>query len=300
MEKNAKDPHAAPGVFASDAKKKPAARLSESERPRFVIENHEDQVYHDKEAGELGHEPEYFAFMNKVWTFNRRMRWIDAPNDTTICCCDGGDLPLTGNHQVSEWFSEPANEVSNDGEHLRFTKRSQRRRDCVALPAFQFHIDQHPILELEVSEANADWQFCVMIKGRGGAPFLSSDWKQGAGRLSFYIDRELRERGHQNHYAELHFVMGVWCDSETASANVRFKVQLKAKPAVVPCLPVIRTTTTASSDGVPVAALVTDETGKYLGSGQVNVTAIIGEKTIPMSEKDGVWTVRLKGLSEGA
>ncbi|MBI3987278.1 MAG: hypothetical protein HY343_10175 [Lentisphaerae bacterium] len=265
----------------------------------YLLESREDEIYHDIVIDRLGAEPEYYAFVGKVWEFNRAMEWRLLENDTLLCYCKGGDLPLTGIHQVSTWHTEPANRIDNREQETRFVKKSaNRRKDCAVLPAFQFAVAQHPEAELTVGAAAAEWQFCVLIKGRSGPPLLSSGWQKGEAVMQFNLAEALRRKGYRLHYAELHFALGV--RSLAAEAAVTFTLRLLARPAIIPCLPVIRTLHASRSEGVPIAAVVLNEKGERQSGREVGVAAAIdGRKEQPLDEHDGVWTTRLTGLSEG-
>ena len=216
---------AVPGL-ESDNRVTRDRRNEEVRRPRYVLEGHEDEVYHDlpSHLGARATNPEYHAFVGKSWVFNRAMCWTEAPGDTLICHSAGGDLGLTGGNGVSEWFSDPVNIVTadDDGGSTRFLRRSQRRRDCVVLPAFQFNIEQHPKVRLAVTEATSDWQFCVLMKGRAGAPLLASPWQTGPGESVFDLHTALRDHGFALHFPELFFVIGTWSTEIEAEASVHF------------------------------------------------------------------------------
>ena len=265
----------------------------EPERPRYVLENHEDDLYHNQEAGGRGDEPEYCALLGKVWTFNRAMRWARTEGGNIICHCGGADLTLTGEGQVSAWHSAPANVIESDGEFTRFVKKSTAsRRDCAVVPSFQFQLDEHPTIEVTVEEATDDWQFVALVKGRAGPPIASSEWQRGAGTAKLDVAVELARRGYSLHYAELHLAIGVWSASAEAESSVRFRVRMPARPALVPCLPVVRTEESARS-GVPIAAVVTG------ARGEVQVRAEFANGAVDLAETDGVWTGRLDGLGVG-
>ena len=237
------------------------------ECPVYVLENHEDEVYHELRLPELATEPEYCAFLDQTWVFNRAMQWHQAPGDTLICACEGGELWLTGEQGVSRWFSDPCNGIELSGDRtMRFTRRSPRQRDCVVLPAFQFHLDQHPLVDLVVSAATTDWQLCVMVKGRSGPPLLASPWQRGSGSFEVDVSRVLRQRGFDLHYAELHFAVGLWNATPSDQEAIAFDLRLRAAPAIVSCLPVIRHCE-ASAAGVPVSAVVTDASGTRMREG---------------------------------
>jgi hypothetical protein len=81
-------------------------------RPKYVWENREDTLYHEMWYSDTNkvHAPEVQAIMRGPWVFNRAMKWLEAGNDTLIAFSDAGNLPLTGERQVSRWYSDPANE----------------------------------------------------------------------------------------------------------------------------------------------------------------------------------------------
>ena len=291
---------------------------AESEtRPTHAWENWEDLIYHDLDypmtwsgtkptesplpnAGELMKLPEFRAFMQRNWVFNRAMRWHDAGLDGCIVCYSGVEnLSLTGEHQVSAWHSDDKNSLTHSGAFTKFEKKADRRRDCAVLPAFQFHVGQHPKLELTVSEATGDWQFCGSIKGRSGSPFISTGWQNGSGKFSFDLAGELAKRGYNLNFAELHFVMGMWTKEPMNASSVTYQAELHGKPAIVTCLPVIRTRETATREGIPIAAVALNQQGERLGRNQVKLFALAGSQRIRLEENDGFWKGTLKGLKEG-
>ncbi len=273
----------------------------EGPRPEFVWENREDVFYHDLSFpdGKITTAPEFVAFMGRAWVFNRAMEWR-REDGCILCYSVGGDLPLTGANAVSAWHSDPTNLIEQAGEFTRFEKRSTvRRRDCIVLPAFQFHVGQHPKLELTVSDATGEWQFVVAIKGRAGAPLVSSRWQRGEGNFTFDLAEALRTRGYELNYPEVHFVLGVWAKDAESPSSVRFRVRLLGQPALVACLPVIRTATRASSAGVPIVAAALDKKGQRLKADRVKVFALVDGRRIPLGEQNGLWKASLRGLPTG-
>ncbi|NQU43373.1 hypothetical protein HQ520_08805, partial [bacterium] len=160
--------------------------IVETSRPQYALESHEDELYHElRVKDDLAHAPEFYAFLDHSWVFNRAMRWIETPGGGLICHEAAGDLLLSGRNGVSEWFTGPGNDLRHAGDETRFEKKSSRRRDCVVLPGFQFNVQQHPVVEVEMFEARGNWQFCALIKGRSGPPFLAGVWESGPGRARF-------------------------------------------------------------------------------------------------------------------
>lgn len=281
---------------------------AESLRPLYALENHEDEIYHSfpqhvKHINQLkinsATAPEYYSFVGQSWVFNRAMRWVDGPDGVLLCYSEGGPLSLTGSKGGSEWFSDPVNEISNDGGFTRFVRKSSRQRDCIVLPAFQFCLNQHPSISLEVSDADAPWQFCVLRKGRGGPPLLSSSWREGSARLDFDLAAELRKRGFNLHFAELFFVIGMWSADPAKATAIRFALRLDNVPAIIPSLPVIRTVSSTQKHGMPVAGLVLGKTGDCLRSDNVTLTAHWGAKSFKMLFKDSCWSVNIPQMSVG-
>ncbi len=287
--------------------------------PPFLFESHEDEVYHSLSVPSIGTNlksveaetvtgetarrptnPEFYAFLNQPWVFNTRMRWQEAPNDTLLCYCEGGPLPLTGREAVSRWFSDPKNRLAQheDGT-LCFDHGSERTCDAAVLPGLQFSVEQHPVWHLKMLRADADWQCCVYIKGRSGPPFLATDWQQGAGGVSLDLAGHLRKLGYRLHFAELHFAVGLCAENRASRKGLRFRSELGAAPAVTPCLPVIRTVDQSASKGVPVSAVVTDEKGRRPDRESVRVTASVGSSKIPLQESDGYWHGWIPRLPQG-
>lgn len=270
----------------------------ETARPMFVLENHEDEIYHDHHLGERSEEPDYCAFVDKSWVFNRAMEWVRPDNGTILCVTNGGDLALTGEEMVSEWFSDKVNAMESEGDSLIFRKRDKRNRACVTLPAFQFNIEQHPTAALEVERSTHPWQAVVIMKGRSGPPILSSGWKTDADSVTFNIADELRKHGHTLHCYELFFAVGVWCDNVEDEAEITFSMKLNAAAALIPCLPVIRTHSSAA-DGVPVSAIVVNEAGDRIGASATSVQAEHNGSSWDLAEANGIWTGLLTDLDVG-
>jgi len=189
---------------------------NETIRPKYVWENREDFIYHELSYADSAKTtaPEIFALQRCPWVFNRAMYWLRNADSTIIAATPFADLMLTGEKQVSAWYSDPANRISSSGNSTVFEKlNTKRHRDCAVLPAFQFHLGQNPMLELSVSKCDAPWQMVVSIKGRSGAPFICSGWQTGAKTIQFDIAAELKKRGYELNYAELHFAIGT-CNTE--------------------------------------------------------------------------------------
>jgi len=275
---------------------------NETQRPDFVWENHEDRMYHDLDmpVPEIQTAPEFFAFMGQVWVFNKSMQWHrENLHGAILCHSTGNVLLLTGEHQVSKWHSDSRNTLSNLGETTRFEKKSGRRRDCAVLPAFQFHLGQHPVVELSVEDANAAWQFCVSIKGRSGPPFVSTSWQSGPRKFKLDLAKELSNRGYDLNFAELHFAIGLWTDDPTASASITFQVQLPTQAAVVGCLPVIRSADSVLKEGLPIVGLMLNQKGERDLSRGNKVTARLGGREIPLQEQNGLWFAQLQNVKPG-
>lgn len=294
-----KSPATVPGLGAPPSPSTRAPSAVEKRRPRYALEGHEDEVYHELRMGESGTAPEYCAFLNQSWTFNRSMRWTSTPHGTLICHEDGGNLRLTGMHRVSDWFSDPVNTIEHHGDSTRFVRKSARRRDCIALPALQFNLEQYPRVVLKVDDVDADWQLCVLVKGRSGPPLLSSGWETRPKTVRLDLASELRRRGFRLHFVELHFVLGLWSPRPGKPSEAVFSMEMPGRAAVVPCLPVIRSCQTAATQGVPLSAMVVDEKGKLLRSPSARVHALLGGRRIPLSERKGIWSATVRGLGRG-
>ncbi len=271
-------------------------------RPEYGWFNREDVLYHDQKfPREVEAHPDIWVFgRQRIWVFNRAMEWRRDEQDGTILCYNPvGELMLTGEKQVSSWHTAPPNTLEQAGDLTRFAKRSGRQRDSAVLPAFQFHLGQNPAVELEVTETDADWQFCVSIKGRGGAPMLASPWRQGPGTLTFDLEKELRKRGYDLQFPELHFAMGLWTPKPADNAQIKFRLRMPGRAAVVAGLPVIRTVERAGKEGVPLAAAALSARGELLGTGRVRIFATVGKQRIALTEKGGVWKAVLHNLPAG-
>jgi hypothetical protein len=264
-------------------------------RPDLAWQNYEDLIYHDDNypSEALNTATEFYAFLNRPQVFNRAMRWEER-NGAVLCWSEGGDLLLTGDRQASAWHSDPANALEQNGALTRFVKRA-RQLDCAVLPGFQFHLGQHPEIEVAVGSAAGDWQFVVAMKGRCGKPLFSSGWKTGPGRVFFHVAEEFRRRGYRKNYAELHFALGVWTSDPQAAAAVDFEVRLRARPAVVTCLPVVR----ISGKQPSIAAVVLNGKGERLGRKSVRVSGAWTGGSVEFRETERIWTAALPGIPIG-
>jgi hypothetical protein len=253
-------------------------------RPEYVWENREDVFYHDLSFRDVKvrNAPEFVAFMMRPWVFNRAMEW-HREGGCIVCYSVGGDLLLTGEKAASAWHSDAANWIEQAGEFTRFEKRStSRRRDCAVVPSFQFHLGQHSRADLTVSEASDDWQFVVSIKGRAGAPLISSGWQKGKGSFTFDIAEALKARGFELNYPELHFVLGIWGKDAPSPSSVTFRL-LK----------------TALKSGVPILVAVLNERGERLGAEEVCVYTLMDGRRISLKEKNKLWKASVRGLKQG-
>ena len=261
-------------------------------RPRFALEGHEDEIYHELRVGAWATEPEYCAFLDQSWTFNRAMRWVTGPAETLLCYQAGGNLALTGEQRVADWFSDPANPLTHTGTILRFEKTAARQRDAVVVPGFQTNLDQHPTLHVTVSEASAAWQVCVLVKGRSGPPLVASDWQNGPGSVTLDLAAAWKAKGYAIRFAELHIALGMWSDQPAALA---FTAELPGRAALVPCLPVIR----IAAKPAPVAAVVVAADGALLGADRVQVAATVAGRTVTLQHDGDVWRGEVAGLPVG-
>jgi hypothetical protein len=271
-----------------ETRRTPAA----AERPPYALEGHEDEVYHEQRLPGRETEPEYCAFLDQSWTFNRAMRWADTPNGTVLPYAAGGTLALTGEGRVGDWFTDPCNTLQHAGTALTLEKRSARQREVVALPGLQINLDQHPTLTLAVSAASVSWQVCVLVKGRSGAPLVASAWQEECGTVTLDLARAWRDKGYSQRFAELHIAVGLWSQAPDMAAVLTFAAQLPGQPALVTCLPVVR----RAGSPVPLSALVVDAAGEHP---HVGVTALVNGQTIDMRPVGNLWVASLEGLPEG-
>lgn len=274
--------------------------LSETEIcPAFVWTNCEDILYHDMEYPEpVANAPEFCAFLMKTWVFNRAMQWV-RERGAILCYENVGLLPLTGAHPVSGWHTGTDNSLSGEGEFTRWSKNSARRRDCALLPAFQFSVNQHSVVDLEVQETNADWQFCAGLKGRGGPPLISTPWQRGPGKMSIDIGSELLRHGFDWTFPEMHLAIGTWHEDPSHKTSLRFRMQMTARGAVTGCLPVIRTAERTKAEGVPLLAIITDSDGRPVRPEEAQLEATLGSRAVPMTHADGLWRGNLRDLDAG-
>jgi hypothetical protein len=266
-----------------------------TERPCFALEGREDEVYHELRVGARAVEPDYCAFLDQSWTFNRAMRWVTSPADTLLCYEAGGTLALTGERRIADWFSDPANVITHVGATLQFAKTAARQRDAVVLPGFQTNLDQHPRLRVTVSDATAAWQVCVLVKGRSGPPLVASDWQTGPGSVTLDLAAAWAKKGYAIRFAELHLALGVWTEQPETSAALTFTADLPGQAALVSCLPVIRT----EGKPVPVAALLVAADGSLPGAEQLQVAATVAGHAVPLAHDGELWRGEISGLPVG-
>jgi len=257
--------------------------------------------------------------MRQAWVYNRAMVWLDKEagvDDAIICYSSQSPLPLTGKKQVSRWYvnttpcakyrhptfeGDGSNEtVEVDDNFTCFVKNDSLEWGHIALPPFQFQIEQHPRAQLEVKEATHPWQFFIVVKGRGGLPFYISPWQKGPGKLTVDILKLYRQKGYDHHFAEMNFFVATWTKNPAEQAKVVFRLDLDGDEMIVPSLPVIRTAKRAKDQGVPICAVVLDRQAKRLGKGAVEVTASLGKKSVKLSDiGDGIWKAVVPGLTVG-
>ena len=276
-------------------------------KPEYVMESREDVLYHDNYV-ETG--ADLFGFTKRVMVFNKTMQWLEVENDDIIVCySDAGDLCLTGSDQVSQWQVNPPDEITTQGQNSRFVKKNADSQiGCALLPCFQFHLGQHPAAELDVTEANCDWQVCVFVKGRSGTPLLCGGWQNGAGRVSLDIAAALKIRGFNKQFAELHFAVGVWNPDPAARCSVTFKMHMPGRAAAISSLPVIRTLERAGRivsaepklwEGIPLSAVFTDAEGRLISDERIKVFAEWNRETVPLALENGLWKTRLFDAAQG-
>ncbi|HBE03084.1 MAG TPA: hypothetical protein DC049_11515 [Spirochaetia bacterium] len=268
-------------------------------RPKYILENHEDEIYHDQILPPGYTEPEHFAFVDKVMTFNKAMIWLEQ-NDTIICYCRGGDLVLTGKEQISQWFTDPANSVIHNDSFTVFLKNNfQRNVDCLVLPALQFNLNQHPKMRLEVGDTTDMWQFCIMVKGRSGPPILSSGWKTKKETIVFDLKQTLKKKGYCLNFAELHFVLGIWSGKKKKTARLSFEIRLLSQPCLLSCLPVIRNRNSLLKHGIPITAVALDQSGNFIKNSDLKIFTCIRDQKFYFHENNGIWSAVLKNLDIG-
>lgn len=265
-------------------------------QPKYVWENREDAIYHELYYPDTLKQtaPEFWALMRCPWVFNRAMQW-QTVSDNVIAYCTDGNLQLTGEKQVSAWYSDPENKISSQADFTTFEKlNAKRQRDCAVLPSFQFHIGQNPILHLEVAKATSQWQFVISIKGRSGVPIICSGWQSGSKTMNFDIATALLKAGYKLNFAELHFVMGTWDNSATVNHNITFKVQLLSQPAIVACLPIIKTAKNAQQ-GINVNALLTN-----IQPAGIKLFASLNGKKYEMTSNNNTYRCSMPAPAEGS
>jgi len=240
--------------------------------------------------------------MREAWVFNRAMTWLeerDGVEGAVICYSTQSPLPLTGKRQVSRWFTGKANELSDlDDETTRFVKKDAKAEfDHALLPALQFHIEQHPTAEFEVTEATHPWRFVVAVKGRSGPPLYASPWQEKPGKLTVELLKLFRAKGYQRHFAQLTFAVFVHAKEQ---ANVAFRLRLNGQAMVIPCLPIVRRAERAKKDGVAIYAVFVDAQGRRPPKGEVEVSgAVAGQRFELVGDGKGIWKGIATGLGVG-
>ena len=256
----------------------------------YLVRDGEKQPYHG---------------MRDSWVFNQAMVWLDDKSGVAgavLCYSSQSPLLLTGKKQVSRWYAGEGNELTEvDDEFTRFMKKDPKLPfDHAALPPFQFHIEQHPKAELEVTEATHPWQLFIVVKGRGGPPLYVSPWHSGPGKLTVDVLKLYRQKGYDHHFAELNFFVATWTKDPQEQAGVVFRLCLEGDNVIVPSLPIIRTAERARSEGVPIYAVVLDPDARRLGKETVEVTASLGNAPVRLSENgSGIWKAVVRGLPVG-
>jgi hypothetical protein len=289
-----------PWVLESDFQYRMESFYAETEsQPKYVWMNREDIMYHDHDyPPSIAGAPDYCAFIHKTWVFNRAMQWV-RKDEAILCYENRGILELTGENQVSRWHTGPDNELRNELDFTIWTKRSRRRRDCAVLPAFQFHLGQHPIIELDVDAGDAEWQFCAGLKGRSGAPLISTPWKRTKGTERIDLFAQLSRAGFDWTFPEMHFAIGTWSSIPEKTSELRFRIRMVPHSCLVGCLPVIRTAERAHSQGVPILAVPVDAEGQVFSPNDLRLSVSAGASTQPMEHSDGVWRAQLRDLGTG-
>lgn len=275
----------------------------ESVRPAIGWTNLEDVIYHDTLYGDrrLDDSPELAAFMQKVWVFNRSMRWVRPHGGAAVVAFESGaEVRLTGERQASAWHTGSANVLAEDGDATTWIRGSSRRRDGLVLPTFQVNLAQHPVLRVEVEEADADWQLAVSLKGRAGVPLWHGQWTSGPGRVTLPLRDLLTRAGYRHQFAELHLALVVW-DPTTSKPRIRISAAFATEPALVAALPAVLTTSDVRGQGgFPVAAAVLDADGALVSPSSVEVVLETGGRVVPLTTDDhGLWIARVADLGAG-
>ena len=241
----------------------------------------------------------------RAWVFNRAMVWLeekDGVEGSIIAYSARSPLLLTGKKQVSRFYTvEPNKVIEFDDEWTRFEKHDPKLpSEYMCLPTFQFQMDQHPILELEVRNATGSWQLAFTTKGRNGWPLYRSEIRTGPGKLAVPIRDILRKKGYRRHYGEVHFFFIVHGAKPQDKVSAECRLRLPGAPAVVPCYPVFRTIQTARAKGVPIYAVVADAAAQRLGKGKVSVAAEVAGRTVALADSgNGVWKAIVRDLPVG-
>ncbi|NQU44751.1 hypothetical protein HQ520_15790, partial [bacterium] len=114
----------------------------------------------------------------------------------------------------------------------------------------------------------------------------------------FDLADTLARKGYDLHFAELHFVIGIWTDEPDEPGFVQFRMCMPGREAIVPSLPLIRTAGMARSS-LLVSAVIVGREGNLLRKGEALLRARVGNHDTILDEEKGVWSGYLPALPAG-
>ena len=244
-------------------------------------------------------------------TYNRAMVWLDEDDsveDGIIAYSHCGELWLTGSSAAASWdateqrLSGPNRVEAVGGTKSRLVRVKGQDQATGHVRDFEFILDQHPALKVDVEESTDEWEFEVAMRSHRnleGRTFYRSGRRSGPASLQVDLKQILRDRGYTTTAIRLDFFMYLHGNPET-EGSVLFSIHLSPSAAVVPQLPIIRTRDQVLS-GIPLQAVVVDEHGEPLGGESVRLVAQLAGRTFPLSEKgrSGIFSCRIRGLQVG-
>jgi len=245
----------------------------------------------------------------RFMTYNRAMRWLDDESilsGAIIAYANCSRLLLTGKKNDFNWW------LKGEGTYAEISDEESRisclGRESVSacVPFYEFLIDQHPGLNVQVKNTCRSWRVEAYFERNHdytfphGSPvrtLFKSDIQKGAGLIKIPLGNILRQKGYQTRYMclRLRFVL-----EEGEPGDVCFSAWSDTCPVVAPELPGVISVQKAVK-GVLVHAVAVDGDGKLRHADETSLTLTFGGKDFKMSEKDksGVFVAMVPGLSAG-
>ncbi|HID07722.1 MAG TPA: hypothetical protein EYP10_11325, partial [Armatimonadetes bacterium] len=215
--------------------------------------------------------------------FNRAMRWLTKEDGLLRACIAYeavGWLALTGKRCVSHWVQlrawheqdlmqlryEP--NIKHDDElRTTFTLPAKVNEATFAIRALQFNTEQHPILQWEgILNGRLEWQIEVTATD-GIHPFMwriwASEWFDDKANGKVNIARAYHRSGRPNRYAEVDVLLHLRRRAP-GDANLRLRLGMPGRVAIVPRTPIVSTIAQAKRSGIAISAIVVDERGRIV------------------------------------